>query len=66
MILLENYNGLLAIILAIYIVCHLPAIIMLIVAYNYRKKDSKTSTILVILAIVYFIIGFGVCGGMFG
>lgn len=58
-------NGLLSLIIIIYLVCHLPAIIMLIIGLRKLKTSPDTAKKLLIAAGIYFLIGAGVCGAMF-
>lgn len=63
MILLEigNIGGL---ILMVYLVCHIPAFILLILGLVWRKSHPKRSKILLILAGIYFLVGGGICGAI--
>lgn len=56
-----NLNGLLAIIIAIMIG---PSLLLLIIGLAIRKNKSKTAKVLFILAVLYLIISFGICGSM--
>lgn len=59
-------EGLIFLVIGIYLVCHLPAIIMLILGLRWFKRKPKTAKTLLIIAGIYFIVGAGICGGMFG
>ncbi len=50
--------------LGVYIVLHIPAILLLIIGRNQAKKRPTLSPTLIILGIVYFIIGTGICGNI--
>ncbi|MTB50679.1 hypothetical protein [Lewinella sp. W8] len=63
MIFLDNLN-LAGFVIMVYLVLHLPAIIMLILGLSWRKKKPKTSKTLIYVAIAYFIVGAGVCGSL--
>lgn len=52
-------------VLLVYLVLHIPAIIMLVLGVVWRKSRPKTSKTLLILAVVYFLVGAGICGSMF-
>ena len=52
------------IILIIYLICHLPAFILIIVGRNLRAKKPNTAKVLFIIAGVYFMIGAGICGNL--
>jgi hypothetical protein len=55
---------LLPIIIIIYLVCHIPAIIMLILGLNRLKTRPENAKKLLIAAGIYFIIGGGICGAL--
>jgi hypothetical protein len=52
------------IVILIYLICHLPAIIMLMVGLERRKTRPKSAKILLIAAGIYFLIGGGICGAI--
>lgn len=52
-------------VLLVYLILHIPAIIMLILGLVWRKTRPKTSKTLLILTLVYFLVGAGICGSMF-
>ena len=56
-----NLNGLIYFILAIMFG---PAILLAIIGLAIRKKNKKAAKVLFILAAVYVIVSFGICGGM--
>lgn len=50
------------IILIIYLFCHLPAIILMVLGLIWRKSKPRTAKVLLIIAGIYFIVGGGICG----
>lgn len=50
--------------LIVYLIFHIPAIILLILAFVKRKKKPELATKLLIGAGIYFLIGGGICGVM--
>ena len=64
MILLMNGEGLLELIVIIYLVCHLPAIILLILGLSRLKKRPENAKTLLIISALYFLIGAGICGAL--
>ena len=66
-LLLENtLPGLGLFVFGVYFIAHLPAIILLILGLVLSKRKPKQSRIFLIIAVVYFIIGGGICASMFG
>ncbi len=63
---LESMGGYGSFFLGLYLVLHLPAIIMLIIGLVLLKKKPKTAKVLLIIAGVYFLIGGGICGALVG
>lgn len=57
-------NGILPIVIIIYLVCHIPAIIMLVIGLNRLKTKPDNAKKLLIAAGIYFLIGAGICGAM--
>lgn len=57
-------NGLLSLIIIIYLVCHSPAIIMLIIGLTRLKSKPENAKKLLIAAGIYFLIGGGICGAL--
>lgn len=57
-------DGLLPLIIIIYLVCHFPAFIMLILGLNRLKTKPENAKQLLIASGIYFIIGGGVCGAI--
>ena len=55
-------NGILPLIIIIYLVCHSPAIIMLIIGLTRLKSRPENAKKLLIAAGIYFLIGGGICG----
>ncbi|SNR14319.1 LPXTG cell wall anchor domain-containing protein [Tenacibaculum jejuense] len=41
-----------------------PALVLGLIGFLFRRKNKKVATVFYILAILYFIIGWGVCSGM--
>ena len=62
---LQIMDNLLPLLLFAYLILHLPAFILLAIGLGIRKKKPKTAKILLIIAGVYFLVGAGICGGMF-
>lgn len=62
---LLEVGNLLPLVIVVYLVLHLPAIIMLVIGLRLKERKPKTSKTLLILAGVYFMVGAGICGGMF-
>lgn len=58
-------GDLFGLIMMVYLVCHLPAIITLIIGFTKMKKKPETAKKLFIFSAIYFIIGGGICGSMF-
>ncbi len=56
-----NLDGLIYLILAIMLG---PAILLAIIGLAVRKNNKKAAKVLFILAAVYVIVSFGICGGM--
>jgi hypothetical protein len=63
MVLLEM-NGILSFIIIVYLICHSPAIILLIVGLNRLKTKPENAKKLLIIAGIYFLIGAGICGAL--
>lgn len=57
-------EGILFLIIFIYIVCHIPAIILLILGLTQLKSRPENAKKLLIAAGIYFLIGGGVCGAI--
>ncbi len=57
-------NELAPLIVIIYLICHIPAFILLIIGLAILKFKPKTSKILFIIAGCYFIVGGGICGAI--
>lgn len=57
-------DGILPLIIIIYLFCHTPAIIMLIIGLNRLKKRPENAKKLLIAAGIYFLIGGGICGAL--
>ena len=64
MILLDQYEGIVYLIIGLYLLAHSPAIIMLIMGLYIRKKRPTTGKVLLILSGVYFLIGGGICASL--
>ncbi len=56
--------GILGLIVLIYLVCHIPAFILLGLGLSRRKTRPENSKNLLIAAAVYFVIGGGICGAI--
>ena len=57
-------NGILPLIIIIYLVCHTPAIIMLIIGLNRLKTRTENAKKLLFASGIYFLIGGGICGAL--
>lgn len=57
-------NGIVSLIIIIYLVCHLPAIILLILGLTRLKSRPESAKKLLIAAGIYFLIGGGICGSL--
>jgi membrane-bound ClpP family serine protease len=57
-------EGVLLLIIGIYLVCHIPAIILLILGLTRMKSRPENAKKLLIAAGIYFLIGAGVCGSL--
>lgn len=55
-------ENLLPIVIIIYLICHTPAIIMLILGLIRLKRRPENAKNLLIAAGIYFLIGAGICG----
>lgn len=62
---LLEVGNLLPLVIVVYLVLHLPAIIMLVIGLRLKERKPKTSKTLLIAAGIYFLVGAGICGGMF-
>lgn len=58
-------NGQFSLILMFYLVCHIPAFVMLTLGLILRNKKPQSAKKLLIKAGIYFLVGAGICGGMF-
>ena len=56
-----NLGGLVAILSMIMVV---PPIILTIIGFAVRSNNPKTAKVLFILAVLYLIVGLGICGGL--
>jgi len=56
-----NLGGLVAILIMIMVV---PPIILTIIGFAVRINNPKTAKVLFILAVLYLIVGLGICGGL--
>jgi uncharacterized membrane protein YsdA (DUF1294 family) len=59
-------NDMLFLIIMIYIICNIPAFILLGVGLHKRSKKDDRGTGYLIAAAVYFLIGGGICGSLLG
>lgn len=57
-------DGILSFIILIYLICHSPAIIMLIIGLTRLKSRPHNAKKLLIAAGIYFLIGGGICGAL--
>lgn len=57
-------EGILFLIIIIYLVCHIPAIILLILGLTRLKTRPENAKKLLIAAGIYFLIGGGICGAL--
>jgi len=57
-------EGILFLIIIIYLVCHIPAIILLILGFIRLKSRPENAKKLLIAAGIYFLIGGGICGAL--
>jgi len=57
-------DGVLELIIIIYLVCHSPAIIMLVLGLSRLKTKPENAKKLLIAAGIYFLIGGGICGAI--
>ncbi len=57
-------NDIISLIVVIYLICHSPAIIMLIIGLRRRKTRPESAQKLFIAAGIYFLIGGGICGAL--
>ena len=48
----------------IYLICHSPAFLLLLIGKYKEKHDPETSKTLYIIAATYFLIGGGMCGAL--
>lgn len=64
MIFLMDGNGLLGLVIIAYLVCHIPAIITLIIGLARLKTRPENAKKFLIFSGIYFLIGAGVCGAM--
>ena len=53
------------IVVVVYLICHSPAIITLIIGLNRLKTKPKLAKRLLIFSAIYFVIGAGICGSLF-
>ncbi len=57
-------EGILFVGIIIYLVCHIPAIILLILGLSRLKSRPENAKKLLIAAGIYFTIGGGICGAL--
>jgi len=57
-------EGLLTLILIVYLVCHIPAFVMLIIGLSRLKTKPENAKKLLIASGIYFLIGGGICGAL--
>jgi len=61
LLLLQNYDAILYLVLATMTG---PSIVLAITGLAIRQKHKKAAKVLFILAVVYLIVSFGICGSM--
>ena len=61
---LLNLDSIVYLIMVIYFIAHLPAFIMLGIGIGIRKEKKTRSKNLIIGALIYFIVGGGICGSI--
>ncbi|MDI9341908.1 MAG: hypothetical protein QM534_15155 [Sediminibacterium sp.] len=57
-------DGLIYAVIAVYLICHIPAFILLIIGFVKLKKKPQVAKKFFIAALIYFLIGAGVCGAI--
>ncbi len=57
-------NGILGFVVTMYLVCHSPAIITLIIGLYRLKSRPENAKKLMIFSGVYFLVGGGICGAL--
>lgn len=57
-------DGYLFVFIVAYLICHIPAFILLIIGFVKLKKKPQVAKKLFIAALIYFLIGAGVCGAL--
>ncbi|MDN5215813.1 hypothetical protein QQ020_27290 [Fulvivirgaceae bacterium BMA12] len=57
-------EGILTMIIILYLIAHTPAIIMLIIGLRRLKTKPESAKTLLIIAGIYFLIGGGICGSL--
>ena len=57
-------NNQLTLTLGIFVLCNLPAVAMLTVGLVRIKEHPRSSKLLILCSIIYFIIGLGVCSNV--
>lgn len=55
-------SGIILIIFIVYLILHIPAIILLILGIRRLKSKPENARWLLIVAGVYFLVGGGICG----
>jgi hypothetical protein len=59
-------NDMLSLIVIIYLICHIPAFIMLMIGLGKLKTKPELAKKWLIAAGIYFLIGGGICGKLLG
>ncbi|MEL6657322.1 MAG: hypothetical protein AAFP77_15695 [Bacteroidota bacterium] len=62
--LLLNVDGIFPIVVVAYLVLHSPAFILLGISAWIKETKPQASKVLKIIAIVYFVVGTGICGAL--
>jgi len=57
-------DGILFLIIIAYLICHIPAFILLGMGLYKRSKKDERSTGYLLAAAIYFLIGAGICGSI--
>lgn len=58
-------DGYLGLFIIVYLICHIPAFVMLIIGFSIQSSKPDSAKILFILTGIYFLVGAGICGSMF-
>lgn len=61
---LEGNMNLDGVVILIILIMVGPALLLAIIGIGIRKKNKKAAKVFFILAVIYLVISFGICGGM--